>query len=762
MYRADILDIIQKSEFVSAHSINLTNCDKEPIHQLGGIQPHGCLIAYNKSGKILQVSSNLTVLIGVDAQSTLQKNLIDVFGFKTTQEIRKQEKAEVYQKYFSITVRVGEERKKLNAVLHLNDGFWVLELEPKVKDESELSLADFSYHLQKIQATSSIEDLYKLGANTIKQLLGFDRVMLYKFAEDHSGIVIAEAAENHLEPYLGLHYPATDIPVQARLLYLHSDIRCIANISVQPAEVLPQINPLTKAPLNQANSVLRSVSPIHVQYLQNMGVNASLSISVVVEGKLWGLFACHHYSEKIVSFPNRNVASLYAKNFASTLQDRLAAQNQQYLAKMQRVQLDMFERFNYEDNFITSLHEQRPTIKELIDCSGCAIISEGDFVALGTTPTREDCLKLVSWIQHEQTAHDVFATYQLPNLYKPAEAFAGVASGVLAIAISKVQGDYILWFRPEKIESVTWAGRQEKEIGLGKDGQVELTPRKSFEAWTESVRYQAEKWLDSEIKVVREMRGVLVDVVMRIAGELKLRADILSRVNRELEASNSELDSFAYIASHDLKEPLRGISNYSQFLLEDYYDVIDNDGKQKLETLIRLSRRMSELLNSLLQYSRVGRVELNTEKVNLNELLEELVEDFKPSLGQNESIILENTLPGLQLDPIRISEVFQNLLANGLKYNEAANKEVKIGLAESSEAGLVDIYVKDNGIGIPENNHEAVFTIFRRLHSREAYGGGSGVGLTIVRKVIERHNGKIRIESELGKGSTFIISLPAL
>jgi two-component system, chemotaxis family, sensor kinase Cph1 len=249
-------------------------------------------------------------------------------------------------------------------------------------------------------------------------------------------------------------------------------------------------------------------------------------------------------------------------------------------------------------------------------------------------------------------------------------------------------------------------------------------------------------------------------------GERKRAEEQLGKLNEELSQSNQELDNFAYIASHDLKEPLRGIHNYSAFLLEDYGGKFDPDGQSKLETLKRLTQRMEDIINSLLQFSRVGRVDLALRDVDLNEVISEVVNLLDISLKeQNVKIIIPEPLPVIYCDRARIGEVFQNLITNGMKYNVSAEKRIEIGTVapdhfDSKQVNSeVVFYVRDNGIGIPPKHHENVFNIFKRLHSREKYGGGTGAGLTIVKKIVERHHGSIWIESEQGAGTTFYFTL---
>jgi two-component system, chemotaxis family, sensor kinase Cph1 len=324
-----------------------------------------------------------------------------------------------------------------------------------------------------------------------------------------------------------------------------------------------------------------------------------------------------------------------------------------------------------------------------------------------------------------------------------------------------------LWFRPEAVQTVNWGGNPNKPVEVLGNGEVRLSPRKSFAAWQETVRGQSLPWKPCEIEAVLELRSAIVGIVLR-------KADELAKINVELERSNSELDSFAYIASHDLKEPLRGIHNYSSFLIEDYADVLNEDGVSKLQTLVRLTQRMEDLINSLLHFSRLGRVELDLKRTDLNELVHTVLDVLSISLEHtNVEIRIPKSLPVVMCDRVQMSEVFTNLISNAIKYNDRDQKWVEIGFldaVESSRKRLVDddetpemimtFYVKDNGIGIPEHHLDTIFRIFKRLHSPTKYGGGTGAGLTIAKKIVERHGGTIWVESSQGQGSTFYFTLP--
>jgi chemotaxis family two-component system sensor kinase Cph1 len=766
MQSDNVFSLFENQELVYNKAVDLTNCDREPIHVPGAIQPYGLLLVLDESLSICQISANSKDFLGVAPTNLLGQKLQKVIGEALAREVSDKIAtlgATTSRHNFNLPIAGFDE--PCEAVLHRNEQCFVLEILSCGRRPSEITVTQYSEMLQELQASTGVGDLCQKTAEAVKKLTGFDRVLVYQFYDDDHGEVVGEARAEDADPFMGLHYPASDIPKQARLLYLHNPLRLIPNINYQPAALLPRENLFTGKPLNLSLSVLRSVSPIHLQYLQNMGVQASMSVSLILNGRLWGLIACHHPEPYQLSYTHQEACYLLGRSFSSILNDKIRIEAERYLRHIREVQAKLLERMSQSENYAKSLYEHSPTIQDLINSSGCAICFGDDFYTLGDTPTRDQILQLIAWLQQE-VQEDVFSTPSLSKLYPQAAAYSAKASGLLAINISRVQREYVLWFRPEVLETVRWAGRPQKDAQKGADGMLQLSPRKSFGIWAEEVEGTSLPWTPVEVGAAKEIRGVLVDVVLRISGELKLRAGILARLNKELERSNNELDSFAYIASHDLKEPLRGIHNYSQFLLEDYHDQLDAAGKEKLTTLMRLSARMEQLIDSLMHYSRVGRSELQKTSVDLNKVLESAKDSLQSRLdGRKVSITIAEELPVVECDELLVHEIYQNLLSNAIKYNNSEEVKIAVGwfVQEGSDLneGREVFWVKDNGIGINKQHFGAVFSIFRRLHARQTFGGGTGVGLTIVKKLVERHGGEIWLESEVDKGTTFYFTLEA-
>ncbi len=759
-----------QQESVTAKNVNLTNCDREQIHIPNSIQPHGILFVLAPEDlTILQVSKNIRSVLGYNPEDILNQPLANFLAASEISSIQKCLTEDFdHVNPLKISFSTQEQIQYFDGIIHSYDGLVILELEPTQETEY-VNFIKF-YNLvnscvAKLQNTISLLDTCNVIVNEVRKLTGFERVMVYRFNDDGSGNVIAESKTDKIIPYLGLRYPATDIPLPARKLYVNNWLRIISNVNYEPIEITPTLNPLTHKVVDLSFSSLRSVSPIHLEYLKNMGVTASMSISIIRNKQLWGLIACHDSRPQHVSYEVRTACEFLGKILSAELLEKQDNEELDYKIRIQNIPKYFIESIAQNNNFIDALVQEEEKLLDIVSAAGVVICDNDDLISIGKVPEKSEIKNILNWLEY-QTEDNIYYTNSLPTLYPQAKQYKKIASGLLALTISKIRRNYILWFRPEVIQTVNWGGNPVKQVENLPDGEVRIHPRKSFELWQETVKNSALPWKKCEIEVVAELRSAIISIVLS-------KADELARVNLELERSNDELDSFAYIASHDLKEPLRGIHNYSSFLMEDYAEVLDEEGISKLQTLIRLTQRMEDLIDSLLHFSRLGRVDLSLENNDLNEILDGAIDVIKMSNAEDSiEISVPRKLPKVNCDRIQINELLTNLISNAIKYNKNDRKQVEIGFLDTPEEldpnlqqkiqlqNQVVLYVKDNGIGIPQKHHDNVFRIFKRLYGKKQYGGGTGAGLTIAKKIVERHGGEIWLKSEVGVGTTFYLSLP--
>ncbi|MBE9228627.1 GAF domain-containing protein [Phormidium sp. LEGE 05292] len=753
---------------IISETIDLTNCDREPIHIPGSIQPHGFLLILQEPElKIIQVSENTAEFIGKQPETLLNTYLEELLIPKEIDAIKKCLESDFENvNPLKLTLKKRNKFITFDGIIHRFDGVLFLELEP-AKTKINPDFFGF-YHLvrntiSKLQNTSKLSEMCNVIVKEVQKITQFDRVMVYQFDATGAGTVIAEAKREDCTPFLGLRYPPSDIPKQAKQLYTDNWLRLIPNANYQPVPLIPQLNPITNSPTNLSFAVLRSVSPIHIQYLHNMGVGASMSISLIKNKKLWGLIACHHESTKYLSYEIRTACEFLGQVVSWELIAKEENEDLDYKMQLKSILTRFMESIPQNNDFVDSLIQSEVDLLALTSAQGVAICQDNQWRSIGQTPENTDLETLLEWIE-TKIEGNLFHTDALSQEYPEAEKYQQIVSGVIALAISKVNRNYILWFRPEVIQTVNWGGNPNKPVEVKEDDILYLSPRKSFTLWQETVKGKSLAWKPCEIEAVLELRSAIVGIVLR-------RADELAKINLELERSNNELDAFAYIASHDLKEPLRGIHNYATFLIEDYANVLHEEGISKLETLVRLTQRMEDLIDSLLHFSRLGRVELAWQETDLNDIVKNVIDVLNLSSPMsNVEIRIPRPLPIVRCDRIQINEVFSNLLSNAIKYNDRTEKWIEIGFldlenqprhdAENSLEATTILYVRDNGIGIRDYHLENIFRIFKRLHGPKKYGGGTGAGLTIAKKIVERHGGTIWVESIFGEGSTFYFTLP--
>lgn len=748
-------------------SATLTNCDREPIHIPGAIQSHGVLfVLSNPDFNILQVSNNTDHYLGIKPEQCLGKSLSFLLSSEQILALRGcLEETFEQVNPVSIQLEINQHIQRFQAIIHRSpQNDLILELEPGTEAETNVNFFQFyklaKAVLLKMQKTTTLSQICDVFTQDIRQITGFDRVMIYRFDADGSGTVIAEKKRDDLEPYLGLHYPDSDIPKQAKQLYILNQLRIIPDVNYQPVPIVSLPSDIPADPLDLSLSVLRSVSPIHREYLKNMGVVASFSISIVKDNQLWGLIACHHYSPKLIPYSLRAVCEFLGQSMSLELPSKEENENLDYKLDLKSLQSKFTDVIVKAESLLDALLHNQENLLKLVGAEGAIIVQEEHLIPVGKTPEIAEIEPLILWLSG-QFKNNIFVTNSLSELYPPAIHFKDIASGLLAISMTKIQQNLILWFRPEQLQYVNWAGNPEKPQKTEEDGSLTIFPRKSFELWRETVLGKSLPWQLFEIEAALEIRSALVGIILR-------KADELAAINLELQRTNSELDAFVYIASHDLKEPLRGIHNYSTFLLEDYSDVLDAEGVSKLETLVRLTKRMEDLINSLLHFSRLGRQELKLNLLDLNELIPSIIEVFIMSYRADEiDISIPRPLPLIRGDKILIQEILTNLISNGLKYNDHEIKSIEIGYLDPEPRldqevePFVTFYIRDHGIGIPQKHHDTIFRIFKRLHAPGKYGGGTGAGLTIIKKIIERHGGSIWLESIPKEGTTFYFTLPS-
>jgi light-regulated signal transduction histidine kinase (bacteriophytochrome) len=496
-------------------AVDLTNCDREPIHIPGMIQPFGFLIACTADWLVSRVSANISEFVGLEPAAMLGKPVSTLFAEEAIHTIRNRmtmlRGPDAVERVFGVELVEG--RGRFDIAVHFSGDIVIMEAEPAADDSIEAATLVRAM-IARLGQTEGLTAFYRDGARQIRALTGFDRVMVYRFDHEGAGEVIAETVRPGLGSFLGLNYPASDIPAQARTLYMRNVFRVIADVASEPVPIVPALDPRGR-PLDLSISVLRAVSPIHIEYLTNMGVGASLSISIVVDGRLWGLFACHHYSPRLPGVAHRGAAELFGQMFSMMLESRERRELAEYETRARSVADRLMAAVAQDAAVLTDSVWLGEMISDTIPCDGVGVYLDGALSLSGLTPDRAQFETVVTTL-NQIAASAVFATESIATFLPEAAAYAERAAGLIAIPLSRSPRDYVVLFRSERLRAVRWAGNPDKPLEAGPNG-LRLTPRKSFEEWSEMVKGKALPFTAAELRVAETLRTALLEVVLRLS-----------------------------------------------------------------------------------------------------------------------------------------------------------------------------------------------------------------------------------------------------
>ncbi|UWR79597.1 GAF domain-containing protein [Phaeobacter inhibens] len=493
----------------------LTNCDREPIHQLGRVQSYGALIAVSTDWLVQHASDNLLEILGIEAQAAVGHSLGDLIAEDAFTRIRRNlsalEAPDSNLRFFNIPLK--DRSQAFDVSIHQSGRHLVIEFEPKFERSERDVMSEIYPHFSQLRRDEDISRLAQGAARGLQALSGFDSVMVYQFQQDHSGQVIAEIRSDRTKKYEGMFFPASDIPVQARALYKRSLLRLIADVDDEGAAISPAFK-IDGAPLDLSLAVTRAVSPIHLEYLRNMGVRASMSVSIMKDGELWGLFACHHNRPRYIDYERRTAIEMFAHVFSYELSQFETTQRSREEKSMSRLQTQLMAMLADGRPFKESLISVSEDIQDVIPHDGLVLYSDGEFHATGTTPTAEETRSLARMLDLTIGA-TAFSTNQLESLHEPARDYIDRCAGILAIPISKRPRDYLILCRRNISQTVEWAGDPTKPMEVGPNG-VRLTPRKSFEAWQETVEWRSAPWADNSLHSANMLRTVLLEIFLKV------------------------------------------------------------------------------------------------------------------------------------------------------------------------------------------------------------------------------------------------------
>lgn len=773
-------------EFNPLDPTNWLSCEDESILAPGYIQPHGILLVLQEPElNILQVSENVESVFQIAASALLGQPLQRLFPPSQVKKILSylaQDNLEACNPFELKTSRQitqtggSPKAQTLKGIMHRTAHGVILEVEPQRSPNPPNPIQFYHYlktSIANLRTASDLTELAAILAKEVRSMTGFDRVMVYQFQADLSGVVIAEEKQPHLESYLGLHYPAIDIPPTARKLFYQNWLRIIPDINYQPVLLVPTSHPLTHQPLDLSAASLRGVAPPHVEYLQNMGVAASMTISLIGEKKLWGLIACHHYSPKFIDYETSKACEFLGQ-FASL---ELAHQQDQelslYRTQAKSIQDNLRQALLQDSNFIEQVLIHHAThLLALVHAQGAAILLDQELTLIGQTPTEPEVRDLVTWlVEHNQET--VFSTAALSSLYPPARQFKQQASGMLAISIRlshvKQKSYHVLWFKPEQVQTVDWAGNPSDAMSINEVGQLQLSPRKSFELWKETVRERSDPWQTVEIEAALEMRNTLMLAV------LEFSQVALEQTAERAAIANRAKSQFLAKMSHELRTPLNAILGFTQLMYRDRS--LSDEFRNHLDIVSRSGEHLLTLINDVLEMSKIeaGQIILTQSCFDLHRLIYSIKNLFALKAANKGLDLVVDLHPQLPCyvcgDEGKLRQILINLLGNAIKFTAIGHVALHVKVVAHSAPGedshlpvalspLMDpnltvlFQVEDTGPGIPHQELGAIFEAFMQTE-RGRQAQGTGLGLSISRQFARLMGGDITVQSQLGQGSTF-------
>lgn len=547
----------------NGQDVNLTNCDKEPIHQLSKIQQYGGLIGLSEDWSIIYCSDNIDQFCPYTTEQCLTLDADALFQPHTIALIKETiANSAVGQSERLFGEYLFAKDDLYDVSVHFSQNIIVIEFEYHHALTHQKSLQSFRNSLRALSQTETIDRFFMHATDTVSELTGFDRVMLYRFHNDGTGEVIAESKEPHMDSFLGLRYPASDIPKQARRLYVKNLTRQIEDVHSQTVDIVCRFDDPRNI-LDLSMSTLRAVSPIHIEYLKNMGVGSSFSLSIVVDGELWGLFACHHNSRHYLSLELRSIIEVYGEVFSLELASRLRNLSLVNTEKAQNLQVKIMSSMNNEETVYNNLAPHLKSFHNLIPCESAFLWVDKKLATVGHDLNDEDAMLIVNRL-NQMLPTDIICTDNISTFLSNELTVTERFTGMMAIPISRRPRDFLVFLRKEETQSIKWAGNPEKPVDYGPNG-ARLTPRKSFAAWQELRKGYSAPWLQKEIGLGKLFKQMLLEIVIRNIDERE----------RLIRDSQQQQDMLIHELNHRVRNILGLISSVISKTATNASNVVD-------------------------------------------------------------------------------------------------------------------------------------------------------------------------------------------
>lgn len=746
--------------------LTFDRCEDEKIHIPESIQSYGYLFALNHTtGRIEIISENVLdlfvteePLIGSIFFDLLDEDEEEVEFFQETYRRAKSRHTRLPIKLsFDKSVIANGVDFHFFAVMYDSDDRLIIELEPAAKFRQTYTAEHYIkiYAMSiapKFKAFDSLDEMAQEIVDTIRYITGMERVVLYRFNEDNSGKVIAEAKSDEIESYLDLYYPASDIPPQARELYKKNWVRLTPNVDLESSRLIPGIEESGRAPLDLTHSLLRTLSPIHRQYIRNQGLLSSFSMSLVTHDRLWGLISCHSRSATYIPQDVR----LQCENLSQLFSWHLYAKEEElFFKKKEKADQSiesMLDKISPSNPIVKVFAEYEEEVLRIMDADGFIFYSDQEVISLGITPDLpvvQNIYESISTLQGKP-----FITDRISNEWGSREQLNGIV-GVMLIPLLEKRSYFTAWFRKEHAYIQKWAGSPNEKSVTGSKRE-RLMPRSSFQIHVKEINGTSKEFDQTDVDMASRFNRMFLAHALEVQD--KMRKNMF-----DLEQQDRHKNEFLATLAHELRNPLAPISNGVSLL--EYTDSVDVR-KKVTDTIKRQVGYMTKLIDDLMDVSRItqGKVKLEKGDIEIQEVIRNAIEIVETLINEKDHslhIDMPETPIHVHGDAARLSQIFSNIINNAVKYTD--NNGV-IQVIVSRTDSHVSIRIKDNGLGIPADKLEDIFSMFMQVEAHSTHTkGGLGIGLTLVERLVRLHDGEIVARSDgSNKGSEFEVILPCV
>lgn len=716
-----------------AETVDVSACEREPIHIPGAVQPHAALLALDPvSWRVLACSENTLNVLGREPPTVLGAAAADVLPAGLLEALA----AHALDPGAPLRweARVGEPERRVTVVAHRQSDRVLVELEPAPEHPGDFGAPSpmaVSAAVSALAAAPELSVVAQTAVDALKALTGFQRVMVYRFDADWNGEAIAEAREPAAyDSLLGLRFPASDIPAQARALYVRAPARFVVDRDYVPVPLVA--DPAAgNAPIDLSFAGARSLSPIHLEYQRNLGVNGSMSSSIVVDGRLWGLVIGHHRRPHYLPPESRAAIAM----ITDALSLRIGALEQAAQWREQEAHLSsetaLLQQMAGADDLIAALMDGETPLLQLFGAGGAAVVDESAVHLAGDTPGDEAVLAIRAWLLEQPSEALVFATDRLASRLPAAAAWTAQASGLLAAFTAPERRRLLLWFRPEVVQAIAWGGDPNKPVDVAGAGAT-LLPRRSFERWIEEQRGHAEPWRDWQIAAAARIASAVERVSLRQnrrIGELNERQEALVAALVEKDQALAQKDVLTREIDHRVKNSLTIVASFLQMQARTVGDQRARDAFE--ETYARVMS-VARIHDSLYQSDDV-------EEVDIGQTIERLCQDLSGMAGERHTLAVSAT-PQIMVPyrrAVGLALIATELVTNALKYAYRPDEAGAVDVSVRPREDGVCLTVSDNGRGLPANWGEPA-------------GGRVGLGMKLIRAMLAQIDGEMQVETHGG------------